>query len=84
MAKPETLTLKVDTSLLEALRGIPNRSLFIRDAILAALESVCPICSGTGVLTPDRKKHWDQFAQTHSLQQCPDCHELHLTCERSD
>ena len=84
MTKAETLTLKVDPSLLEALKGVPNRSRFVRDAILAALERVCPVCSGTGVLTPHRKRHWDQFAETHVLAECPDCHEVHLTCKHDD
>lgn len=81
MGKQETLTFKVAPSLLEALKGIPNRSAFIRNAILAALESSCPLCGGTGVLTPSQKDHWDMFTQSHTIEQCPDCHEVHLTCE---
>ena len=80
MAKDETLTFKVDASLLAALKGIPNRSSFIRNAILTALDSACPLCSGTGVLNPQRRDHWAQFARTHHIQECPDCHEVHLAC----
>ena len=80
MAKDETLTFKVDASLLSALKGIPNRSSFIRNAILTALDSACPLCSGAGVLNPRRREHWDRFARTHPLQECPDCHEVHLAC----
>ena len=37
-AKAEVVTFKADGSLLKAIEGIPNRSQFIRSAILAALE----------------------------------------------
>jgi metal-responsive CopG/Arc/MetJ family transcriptional regulator len=83
--KQSVISLKVDDALLEALRGVPNRSEFIRDAILAALDSACPLCGGTGILTASQKEHWDQFTRNHRLTECHDCHEFHLTCalERS-
>lgn len=80
--KEQTITLKVDTPLADALRGVPNRSRFIRDAILAALENTCPLCMGLGVLSPKQREHWDAFARSHTVRECPDCHELHLTCSR--
>ena len=39
--KQEIVTFKVDEPLLKAMNGIPNRSEFIRAAILSALDSVC-------------------------------------------
>ena len=83
-AKSEIITFKADESLSEALRGIPNRSEFIRAAVLAALDSVCPLCQGTGILSPEQKRHWTSFASDHSVQECRDCHELHLVCARRD
>ena len=83
-AKSEIITFKADESLSEALRGIPNRSEFIRAAVLAALDSVCPLCQGTGILSPEQKRHWTSFASDHSVQECGDCHELHLVCARRD
>lgn len=82
--KDEIITFKVDKNLSEAMDGIPNRSEFIRSAILAALDSKCPLCKGTGTLTPDQKNHWDTFAQHHSIQECGDCHAFHLVCEAED
>lgn len=79
--KETVITFKADASLLEALRGVPNRSDFIRKAILAALNSHCPLCGGTGVLTPNQKTHWETFAQHHPLRECGECHEVHLVCE---
>ena len=80
--KQETITLKVDETFLDALKGVSNRSEFIRSAVLAALESTCPLCGGTGNLTPNQKTHWDSFAVSHSLDECTDCHEMRIVCEK--
>ena len=79
-AKSEIITFKADESLSAALRGIPNRSEFIRAAVLSALDSVCPLCQGTGILSPDQRRHWKTFTADHAIQECDDCHELHLVC----
>lgn len=78
--KQEIITFKVDEALWEAMKRIPNRSAFIRSAILSALQSVCPLCNGAGNLTPDQQKHWDRFAKSHPLAECEDCHAVHLVC----
>ena len=77
----EVITFKADRKLLEAMKGISNRSAFIRQAILAALESTCPICSGTGVLTPSQRSHWEDFSRHHHVVECSECQELHLVCD---
>jgi hypothetical protein len=82
--KESVITFKADASLLEALKNIPNRSEFIRSAILGALESYCPLCQGTGVLSPNQKTHWNAFAAHHPLRECEDCHEVHLICSQDD
>jgi len=82
-SKAEVITLKADAALVEALRHVPNRSAFIRAAVLNALESTCPLCQGTGVLTPPQKAHWDAFTRDHPLQECSHCNELRIVC-RSD
>jgi len=82
--KQEIITFKVDECLREAMKHIPNRSEFIRAAILAALDSICPLCKGTGILTPDQRRHWDRFIQHHALEECADCHAVHLVCEVAD
>ncbi|MCX6349911.1 MAG: CopG family transcriptional regulator [Candidatus Aureabacteria bacterium] len=81
--KREVITFKADGALSRELKGLGNRSSFIRDAILSALESACPLCRGTGILTPDQKKHWDAFARDHPLTECSDCHAFHLVCSRT-
>jgi hypothetical protein len=82
--KSEIITFKVDASVMEELKKIPNRSEFIRSAVTAALASTCPLCRGTGFLTPRQKEHWDTFAKSHSVTRCHDCHELYLKCFHTD
>lgn len=78
--KQEIITFKADPSLLEAMKGVPNRSAFIRHAILAALDNVCPLCAGTGILTPQQKTHVQRFMADHDLETCDDCEAVHLVC----
>lgn len=79
-SKQAIVTFKAEPSLVEALRGVPNRSAFIRSAVMAALENTCPLCSGAGILTPEQKAHWEAFAVDHQVTECGDCHEWHLVC----
>ena len=78
------MTFKADEALLDAMKGIPNRSEFIRSAVLAALESTCPLCGGTGILTPNQKQHLMELEQDHSIEECGDCHEMHIVCTRQN
>ncbi len=82
--KQEIITFKVDESLSHAMQGIGNRSEFIRRAILAALENVCPLCLGAGTLSPEQRNHWDRFAATHNVEECENCHAMHIVCAASD
>lgn len=79
--KDEIITFKVDSKLAKAMDGIPNRSEFIRHAILAALENTCPLCRGTGILTPEQRQHWEKFSEHHSVIECHDCHAYHIVCD---
>jgi hypothetical protein len=78
--KQEIITFKVDEDLLKAIKDIPNRSDFIRKAIIEALGSVCPLCNGAGMLTPNQKRHWDDLSADHFVQKCNDCQESILIC----
>ena len=78
--KEKIITFKADTALLEAMKGVTNRSEFIRNAILASLDSACPLCRGTGILSPQQKMHFDRFMTDHSLEQCEECNELYFSC----
>jgi hypothetical protein len=78
--KDEVITFKVDEALARTLRGVPNRSEFIRAAVLAALENSCPLCGGSGMLSPPQQQHWERFAATHRLEECEECRALRLVC----
>lgn len=62
-AKLTTITFKADPAIDSLLRGISNRSEFIRTAILSAFNSLCPFCKGTGVLTPHKQEHWQKISK---------------------
>ena len=79
--KEEVITFKVEETLARAMDNIPNRSEFIRSAILSALNNICPLCSGTGMLTPDQRRHWDRFTRNHTIEECTSCHAYHLVCK---
>jgi len=78
----EIITFKGDAALVEAMKGVPNRSEFIRSAILAALDGACPLCKGTGILTPEQRRHWNAFAADHAVKECDECHAIHVVCSR--
>ena len=79
--KQSIVTFKAEESLVEALRALPNRSSFIRSAVLAALENTCPLCQGAGILTAEQRTHWETFASSHRVRECDECHEWHLVCD---
>lgn len=83
-SRQEIITFKVDEELARAMEGVPNRSEFIRRAILVALENTCPLCKGTGSLTVDQQRHWEGFARTHEVRRCADCSALHLVCAAAE
>ncbi len=82
--KEEIITFKVDHALADELKRIPNRSEFIRQAVLQALANECPLCHGTGTLTPNQLRHWHEFLSGHSLHTCDDCHETYLACDQRE
>jgi len=79
--KDEVMTFKVEPNLAELLRRMPNRSQFIRSAILSSLEHLCPLCQGQGILSPDQKRHWVEFSQHHGIHECRDCGSVVLVCD---
>lgn len=78
--KDEIISFKLDHDLYEKMKKIKDRSKFIRNAIESALEDICPLCNGTGIMNKDQKKHWDEFIKTHSVKKCPDCGSLYIEC----
>lgn len=78
--KQETITFKVDGVFAQMIRRLPNRSEFIRTAVLNALENTCPLCQGSGIITPEQKTHWERFLEHHRVERCETCNSVYLTC----
>lgn len=81
--KLDVITFKVPESLKDAMKGIPNRSEFIRAAVIAALDNICPLCRGTGLIMPNQRPHWEEFVHDHHFEECETCSAVHVVCERS-
>jgi hypothetical protein len=81
MEGKQIITFKADEALVAAMEGIANRSEFIRSAILAALDGACPLCHGTGVLSPRQRAHWQEFSSNHAVETCDECHEPRIVCK---
>ena len=74
------ITFKVNNDLADVIKQIPNRSQFIRAALLAALGGVCPFCEGKGTLNPQQQKQWLCFEERHSIRHCQSCDANHVNC----
>ncbi len=82
--KERVFTFKTDEELAELLDMIPNKSEFIRKAIEVALDNKCPLCNGTGSLTPAQHRHMQNFLTDHHLKKCQQCDAVHLVCKTSE
>lgn len=78
--KTEVISFKADEELAAMLRNVPNRSDFIRNAVLEYMQNTCPLCSGTGLISISQREHWEKFSKTHSIEKCSDCNELYIKC----
>ncbi len=78
--KDDVITFKADENLASILQHLPNRSEFIRTAILQALDATCPLCQGSGVLSKNQQKHWLDLARSHRLHRCKKCDEVIIIC----
>ncbi|MCX8059253.1 MAG: CopG family transcriptional regulator [Spirochaetes bacterium] len=77
------ISLKIDKNLYERLSFIEDKSNFIRIAILKALENVCPLCNGSGVLNENQKKHVEELLINHEILKCNKCGEIFIKCKKS-
>jgi hypothetical protein len=80
-SKTDLITFKVEPSLAKLINRMQNKSEFIRQSILSSLQSTCPLCQGTGVLTVSQRDHWKQFSAHHTVRRCPKCDAVHLSCD---
>jgi hypothetical protein len=71
------LGIKVEAELADVLNKLPNKSAFIRKAILAQLDVVpCPLCGGAGIVPAGIHAHYAPFLAAHRCSPCEGCGDL--------
>jgi hypothetical protein len=72
--KREVVAFKVEEELAAILNKLPNKSAFIRKAIVSQLSMACPLCKGSGVL-PKGLHDFVQplLAKVMELRPCDGC-----------
>lgn len=64
--KSQIVAFKVEDDLARFLDDLPNKSEFIRRAILAQFGMNCPLCTGTGVVPRHPRPFQDRDRRTQS------------------
>ena len=72
-AKSEIVAFKVEEELAQFLNHLPNKSDFIRQAILAQFGMTCPLCVGSGVVARGLHDHYKPVIAAHNTRQCDKC-----------
>jgi hypothetical protein len=72
-AKSEIVAFKVEEDLAQFLNNLPNKSDFIRKAILAQFGMTCPLCTGTGVVPRGIHDHYKPIIAEHDEKPCERC-----------
>ena len=71
--KSSIVAFKVEEELAEFLNKLPNKSAYIRKAIVSQLGMACPLCSGTGVVPRGIHEHYAPLLQKHNTRNCDGC-----------
>lgn len=71
--KSQIVAFKVEDELAEFLDKLPNKSEFIRRAILAQFNMTCPLCTGSGVVPSGIHHHFSEVIDHHSARPCEKC-----------
>jgi hypothetical protein len=71
--KTAVVAFKVEDELATILNRLPNKSAFIRKAIVAQLSMACPVCRGTGVLPKGLHDHYEALLPKFSSRSCDGC-----------
>ena len=69
----EIVAFKVDPELAQFLNHLPNKSDFIRKAILAQFGMTCPLCTGTGVVARGLHDHFKPVIAANTSRACDKC-----------
>ena len=71
--KSQIVAFKVEQELAEFLDRLPNKSEFIRRAILAQFGMTCPLCTGSGVVPRGVHDHYKPVITGHDHRPCDKC-----------
>lgn len=71
--KSQIVAFKVEEELAEFLDKLPNKSDFIRRAILAQFGMTCPLCVGSGVVPRGVHDHYKPILTDHCSRPCEKC-----------
>ena len=71
--KSEIVAFKVEEELAKFLNNLPNKSDFIRKAILAQFGMTCPLCTGTGVVPRGLHDHYKPVLAERNERPCEKC-----------
>ena len=69
----QKVTFRVEIELEELLNRVPNRSGFIRKAILAYLSNTCPFCIGKGMLPFGMQTNIAEILKNHAQRPSAGC-----------
>jgi hypothetical protein len=72
-AKTAVVAFKVETELADILNQLPNKSAFIRKAIVNQLDMACPLCSGAGMLPKGLHDHFAPLVSKLNAKACDEC-----------
>jgi hypothetical protein len=75
-SKSQVVAFKVEEELAHFLDHLPNKSDFIRKAILAQFGMTCPMCVGSGVVTRGVHDHFKPMFAEHNQKPCEKCKTL--------
>src|SRR5262245_39235064 len=71
--KKQIVAFKVEDDLANFLDALPNKSEFIRKAILAQFGMTCPMCAGSGVVPRGVHDHYRPMIGQHNKRPCDKC-----------
>jgi hypothetical protein len=71
--KAAVVAFKVEEELAEILNQLPNKSAFIRKAIVAQMGMACPLCNGSGVVPRGVHDHYATLLSQFNSAHCAHC-----------
>lgn len=74
--KTEIVAFKVEADLADFLNKLPNKSDYIRKAIVAQFGMACPLCLGSGVVARGIHNHYKPVIEQHNQHACARCEKM--------